>query len=86
MVWTCAKEGCGVYREKDAEDGAARQEEKRKAKEEVYQCGERGRAGGWRNRGRCRGQGEMETDDPLWQPLMGAAERRRKHGICCCVL
>ncbi|KAF7647393.1 hypothetical protein LDENG_00173020 [Lucifuga dentata] len=26
----------------------------------------RGHAGGWCNRGRCRGQGEMETDDPLW--------------------
>ena len=24
MVWTCAQEGCGVYREKDAEDGATR--------------------------------------------------------------
>ncbi|KAF7650742.1 hypothetical protein LDENG_00121400 [Lucifuga dentata] len=38
----------------------------------------RGHAGGWRDRGRCRGQGEMETDDPLWQLLMGAAGRRRR--------
>ena len=39
----------GVYREKDVEDGAARQEEKRKAKEEVHGCGEGGHAGGWRH-------------------------------------
>ena len=39
MVWTCAQEGSGVYREKDVEGGAARQEEKRKAKEEVHGCG-----------------------------------------------
>ncbi len=24
------------------------------------------------------GQGKMETDDPLWRPLMEAAERRRR--------
>ena len=32
---------------KDAEDGAAGKEEKRKAKEEVYGCGARGHARGW---------------------------------------
>uniref|UniRef100_A0A8C4NAX6 CCHC-type domain-containing protein n=1 Tax=Eptatretus burgeri TaxID=7764 RepID=A0A8C4NAX6_EPTBU len=47
MVWTCAQEGSGVYREKDVEDGAARQEEKRKANEEVHGYGEGGHAGGW---------------------------------------
>ena len=54
MVWTCAQEGSGVYREKDVEDGAARQEEKRKAKEEVHGCGEGGHAGGWSVNGRWR--------------------------------
>uniref|UniRef100_A0A0E9SZ62 Uncharacterized protein n=1 Tax=Anguilla anguilla TaxID=7936 RepID=A0A0E9SZ62_ANGAN len=57
---------------RDAGDGAARQEEKRKAKEKVHGHGEGGLAGGW-----CRGQEEMETDDPLWRPLTGTAERRR---------
>ena len=36
MVWTCAEERCWLYWERDAEDGAARQEEKRRTKEEVY--------------------------------------------------
>lgn len=51
---------CGEYREKNAEDGAARQEEKRKAKEEARGCGEGGRARGWCDRGRRREQREME--------------------------
>ncbi|XP_056130394.1 methyl-CpG-binding protein 2 isoform X2 [Lampris incognitus] len=78
MVWTCVEERCWVYWEKDAEYGAAREEEKRKAKEEVYGCGEGGHAGGWCDRGRCRGQEEMEPDDPLWRPLTGASERSGK--------
>ncbi|KAF7655973.1 hypothetical protein LDENG_00047750 [Lucifuga dentata] len=36
MVWTCAKEGCRVYWEKDAGDGVPRQEENKKAKEEIH--------------------------------------------------
>ena len=39
---------------------------KRKAKEEVYGYDEGRHAGGWPHRGRCRGQEEMESDDPLW--------------------
>ncbi|KAF7662132.1 hypothetical protein LDENG_00246020 [Lucifuga dentata] len=77
MVWTC--KGCGVYLEKDAEDGAARQDEKRKVKEEVYRCGKRGHAGGRRHGGGRRGQGEMEADDPLWRPIKGAVKRRRSN-------
>lgn len=51
MVWICAEERCWIYSEKDTVDGAARQEEKKKAKEEVYGCSERGPAGGWHNGG-----------------------------------
>lgn len=40
MVWKCAEQGCGVYWEKNALDGAARQAEKRKAKEDARGCGE----------------------------------------------
>ena len=29
----------------------------------------RGYADSWRHRGRCRGQGEMEDDEMLWQFL-----------------
>ena len=50
-----SQERSGVYWEKDIEDGAARQEEKRKAKEEVHGCGEGGHAGGWSVNGRCGG-------------------------------
>ena len=35
---------------------------RRKAKEEVYGYGEGRHAGSWHDRGRCRGQEEMETD------------------------
>ena len=49
-----------------------------KAKEGVYGCGEGGHVGGWCDNGRCGGQSEMETDDPLWRPLTGAAKRRRR--------
>lgn len=42
MVWSRVDKECWIYREKNAEDGTAREEEKRKAKEEVYRCGEGG--------------------------------------------
>lgn len=71
-----------LYWQKDVDDGTARQEGKRKAKEEVYGYGEGRHAGGWRYRGRCRGQKEMEMDDLLWQPLMGTAERRKRKSTC----
>lgn len=35
MVWTCVEERCWLYWEKDAEDGAARPEEKRRFMEMV---------------------------------------------------
>lgn len=35
MVWTCVEERCWLYWEKDAEDGAARREEKRRFMEMV---------------------------------------------------
>ena len=76
MVCVCAEKGCEVCQEKDAEDEAAREEEM-EDKEMVYRCVEGGRAGGWCDRGRCRGQGEMEGD-PLWLPRTGEAERRRR--------
>ena len=47
VVWTCTEERWRVYREKDAEDGVAEKEEMRKAKKDVYGCGERGHGSGW---------------------------------------
>lgn len=47
VVWICVGKRCWVYWEKDAEDEAARQEAKRKAKVEFYRCGKRRHAGGW---------------------------------------
>ncbi len=46
MVWANAEERLRIHREKDVRDLAARQEEKGKAKEEVYGCTEGGHAGG----------------------------------------
>lgn len=68
MVCAREKEGCGVYREKNAEDEAARQKKKkkRKANEEVHGGGKGGQTKGWRDRGRCSEQSEIETDDRLW--------------------
>ena len=43
MVWGCAEEGCEICREKDAEDKVARQEEKRKIKEDMQLVGVTGR-------------------------------------------
>lgn len=42
---------------------------RRMAGEEVYGRGEGGRASGWCDRRRCRGEGEIETNDSLCQPL-----------------
>ena len=39
--------------EKDIQDGATTQEEKRKAKKEVYRYVERGHASVWCDKGRC---------------------------------
>lgn len=78
MAWACEEEGCGVYREKNAEDGAAGQEEKREVKPEVHGRGEGRHARGRCDRCRRREQSEMETDDPLRQTLKGAAEIRRR--------
>ncbi len=77
MVWARVEERLRRRREKDVRDGAAMKDEKQKAKEEVYGCGEGGHAGGGHDGGRCRGQGKMETDDLLWRPITGAAEKRR---------
>lgn len=43
LVQTCVEEIWRVYWEKDGEDGSLRQEEKRKAKEELYGRGKRRR-------------------------------------------
>ena len=64
IVEVYAEEECWVYREKDAEDEAARQEEKRKGKE-VYGCTEGKHVGGCCNKGRCIRQDEVETGDLL---------------------
>lgn len=45
---------------------------RRSRTKEVYGCEE----GGWCKRKEYRGQGEMEEEDLLWQPLMGTAERK----------
>lgn len=50
-----------IYREKKAEDEAAGQEEKMKAKEEVRGCSEGRHVRCYR--GRCREQSEMEKSD-----------------------
>lgn len=50
MVWACEEEGCRVYWEKNAGNGAATQEEKRKVKEDVHGQGEEGNARGWCDR------------------------------------
>lgn len=71
MVWTRAEERCCLYFEKNGEDGAVRQDKKRRFM--VYGYIEGRYAGGWHDRGRCRGQNEMESGDLVWRPLMGAA-------------
>ena len=47
-------------------DGAARQMKEGETKEDISGCGEGGHAGVWCDKGRCRRQGEMKMDDPLW--------------------
>lgn len=42
MVWTPTEEICSVYRMKDAGDRTAKQEKRRKAREEFYEGGEGG--------------------------------------------
>lgn len=61
MVWACAEEGCRGHWEKNAEEGAARQEEKRKAKDEINGRGEVGNVRGWCDRGRRREQTETQS-------------------------
>ncbi len=61
---------------KDVRDGAARQEEKGKAKEEVYGHSEGGHAGSWCDGGRCGGQGKMDTDGSA------VAEQLKGNSIC----
>ena len=56
-------QGGDRYREKNAEGGPARKEEKRKAKELVYEYGEGRHAGGWYDTGL---QEEMDIDDVLY--------------------
>ena len=57
------------------ENGVARKEETRKAKKEVYGCGERGYMAEVEvTEDTVRTVLEMEY--PLWRPLMGKAERR----------
>lgn len=51
----------------------------RDAKEEVYIRDEDGRADDGSDRERCRGQSEVETDDPLWRSLTRAAESCFNH-------
>ena len=48
------------------QDGATRQEAKRKIIEEIHECGERGHADSWREKRIYRGQGAMEENDSLW--------------------
>lgn len=62
------EEGCWVYSEQDAEDGAAREEVKRKVKEEVYGFGEGGHLGDGRIRRGYKRQKEMEMNGPLRRP------------------
>ena len=59
MTWFGQVQRYSERLEKDDENKAARQEAKRNDKQEIYECRVEGRAGGWRDRGRCRGQGEM---------------------------
>ena len=54
VVWTRMRERWWVYWEKDAEDGTPRKEETRKAKKEVYGCGEIGHGWGWSDGGGYR--------------------------------
>lgn len=60
---------------KHIEDGAARQEEKRKTSKEDH--GEHSE--GWCDRGGYLGEGEIKANDP--RPLKGAAASRRRRGV-----
>ena len=51
---------------------------KRGRLKEVCGCGERGHDSSGINGGRRGGENRMETEYPLWRPLTGAAERRRR--------
>ena len=51
---------------------------KRGRPKEVYGCGKRGRDSSGSDGGRRRGESRRETENPLWRPLTGAAERRRR--------
>ena len=62
MVWRCAEEEQQIYFINNAEDGATRQEIKRKTKEEIHGCSQEGRADSWCEKRSGRGQGEMEEE------------------------
>ena len=55
-----------MYWKKEAQDGATRQEAKRKTDEEINESDERGQVNSWFERVRFRGQGEREDGDLLW--------------------
>ena len=78
MVWTCEEERRRLCGEEDAGHGSAWQEEEGKTKEEVYGCREGRYASGGLDGRRRRRPRAMEKSDPLWRPLMGTAERRRR--------
>lgn len=65
-VWACAKEGWWKYWTKDDEYGATGQGKEKTA--EFHGCSDRGYGG----------QGEMEVNDLLWQPLKAVAGKKKQ--------
>ena len=64
MVWPCAEERQGIYRQKDDLNGATRQVVKRKTEKEMQTVGVTDE--------RCRVQAEMDDSDWLLQLLKRA--------------
>ena len=70
MIWTCTED---VQLRLELPGRMPRGRPKRR----FDRCSERGHEVSRCDRGGGTGQGEMETDDLLWQPLKRTAERKR---------
>ena len=77
----CRGGTANIYWLKDAQDGVTWQEAKRKNKEEIHGCGERGYVDSWCEKLSYRGQGKMkgEKDDSLWRLLEKAKPKEEKY-------
>lgn len=86
MVWTCAKEGEWTDWTKDVEDGAARQEEKSKTPESVWNIVKEDikmvGITSEEERNRVRSRQMIRCDDPYREQ----PEKKKLKGYCCSIL